>query len=534
MRGRCRLLLAGLLLAGLLPTRLLLGVTVSSAAEPLRIAMGPEPETLDPHRGQGLGTARLLLDLCEGLLTRNAAGQPIPGVADRLYRSPDGLTWTFHLRGDARWWNGDRVTAQDFVTGWRRAVDPATGSGIADLLDGVKNAAAIRTGQLPPERLAIQSLGETTLVVQLARPVADMEMLLSHRITLPVHGPTLAAHGAGFATPRSLMCNGAYRLTEHRLQQHYRLERSPFFHDRAGVAIDRIDLLVTDSAEREMNLFRAGQVDVTSTVPLPLVPWARRERPDALHVHPWTNLSYLHARPDAPAWRDNPAFLEALELALDREQLTSDQHGMFIPARHLIPPGLLPEAEPAEPTGPDDAAAAASPARQAAARAALARAGFGPGRPPPRVEILHAAVDGVRHRVVSIAAQWKQVLGVETDLVGVEPRLVVSRAALGAHDGFVFSTWISYSPFYALSPFLPPGRTPETLDGPGYAAALRGLERMVLDSRLVIPLMFGSSRHMVAPAVHGWQDNVHDIHPLRTLSLAPPVTATSPVPDPPG
>lgn len=494
---------------------LLLSAPSVLAADTVRIGIGPEPETLDPHRGLAIGTARLLLDLCEGLMTRDAAGRTVPGVAERWDRSADGMTWVFHLRGDARWWNGDAVSAADFVRGWRRAVDPATRSGIADLLDGVENAAAIRRGLLPPDRLGVQAAGARTLVVRLARPVPDFDMILAHRITLPVHGPTLDAKGADFANAGNLMCNGAFRLAEHRLQERYVLERADTYHGRANVTLARVEMRVAEQAELEMNLFRTGDLDVTSAVPAPLVDWARENRPDALRVHPWTALSAMIASPDGPAWHDNPAFLEALELALDRDQLTATSQGRAIPAHGLVPPGLWSSPPPpsAAPTGE---------ARRQAARASLARAGYGPDRPPPRVEILFAGVEAVRRRVVAIAAQWKQVLGVETDLVGVEARIVSTRQAQGDYQGFVYNTWISYSPFYALSPFLPPDFTVTSTDPAGQQAELRQVELDILESRLVISLAHGSSLHMVAPSVRGWQDNVYDIHPVRLLSKKTP------------
>lgn len=493
-------------------------VGAAPAADRLRIGIGPEPETLDPHRGVSISTARLLLDLCEGLLTRDGAGRPVPGVATRIDRSADGLVLVFHLRPDARWWNGDPVTAADFVRGWRRGVDPATGSGIADLLDGVENAADIRRGHLPSDRLGIQAVDARTLMVRLERPVADFDTILAHRITLPVHGPTLEAKGADFASPVNLMCNGPFRLAGHLLQEHYLLERADTWHGRAGVALARVEMRVAERPELELNLFRAGDLHITSAVPPPMLDWARAERPDALHVHPWTSLSALAAKPDGPAWRGNPDFLLALDLALDREQLTSVSQGYRVPAYGLVPATLWPGPVVTD-TGPK------GQERRAAARAALARAGFGPDRRPPRVEIVFAGTEAIRQWVVAIAAQWKQVLGVETDLVGLESRMVSTRLAQRDFQGFIYNTWIGYSPSQMLASFLPPSFTLTATDPAGQQAELRRAERDLLDSRRFIPLFQGASLHMVSPDVRGWQDNLYDIHPVRLLSLVP---ATAP------
>lgn len=483
----------------------------AQAAPPLRVAIGPEPDTLDPHRGTSLGTARLLLDLCEGLLTRDADGRAILGMAARRDVSADGLTHVFHLRADARWWNGEPVTASDFVRGWRRAVDPGAKSPIADLMDVFENAREIRLGTLPPDRLGVQAADAQTLVVRLARPTSDLDLVLSHRISLPVHGPTLQAKGADFAAPANLMCNGPYRLLEHRLQDRYSLIHNPSYY--APVGADRVDMMIVDQAEAELTRFRAGELDITSTVPTTMVEWARANMPGNLHIYPWTALAYLQVNPAGP-WRDNPALLEALALALDREQLTVSSQGRAVPADRLVPPELW-----AFPVAATDGPSADT--RRQAARDALARAGFGDGRSPPRIELMHASTDVVRRRVVAIAAQWKQVLGIDTDLVAVEARLVTANIKQGTYKGFVLNTWISYSPFYALAPFLPPDARINATDSRAQETEIRALEQALLDSHQVIPIAFASSLHMVAPRVTGWKDNVSDIHPARLLGLSP-------------
>lgn len=496
-------------LAGALALFLATLLPPCAQAETLRIGIGPELETLDPHRGLALGTGRVLQELCEGLLTRDSAGRTVPGTATGWDISADGREWRFHLRPDARWWNGDAVTADDFVRGWRRAVDPATRSGIADLLDAVENAPAIRRGELTSDRLGVEALDAHNLLVRLSRPMVDFDMVLAHRVTLPVHGPTLQAAGTGFGTARAFMCNGPYRLADHRLQESYRLIRADHYHGRDQVLVESIDLVVSENPDMEMNLFRAGQLHVTSTMPGAMVDWARGHMPDSLHIHPWTALNYLRVNLNGPAWRDNPAFLTALALAIDREQIAATSQGRLSPAYGLVPPGLWQTQMPPAPVPEPQM-------RLAAARAALAQAGYGEGKTPPPVELIYAGIEAVRRRAVSIAAQWKQVLGVETILVAQEPRIITRREADGDYPGFIFAGWVSYAPSYAISPFLPPGAETSTTE-----QGLHAQERAILESHHVLPLLFSSSQRMVSPRVQGWQDNVYDIHPISRLSLTP-------------
>lgn len=511
MRRARRIIERALLLAGLVT----IPATGVPAAPPgiLQIGIGPEPETLDPHRGVDIGAARVLMELCEGLLTRNGAGEIVAGAAHDWTVSADGLTWTFSLRPDGRWWNGEPVTAADFVRGWQRAVDPATRSGIADLLDGVANAAAIHRGTLPAAQLGIEAPSPLRLVVRLERPMPDLKMALAHRISLPVHGPTLAAAGDDFAKPGTLMCNGPYRLAEHRLHDSYRLVRSPHYHGAAAVAVPELRLIVSDQAETEVAMFRAGQLDVTSTVPAAMLEWTQAAMPRQLRIHAWTSLSYLQANPADPSWQDNPAFLEALATAIDPAKLRAAGNGPPpIVAHGLVAPDLWSDAAAAPVTARGDAVKA---------RQALTQAGYGRTVRPPPVSLNFANVETARQRAVAIAAQWKQVLDVETELLSHDPRMLMAQRRAGNFRGFILNTSIGYSPHQMLLIFQPAGKPITALDTAGQEAEMRAWERQILESRRIIPLTFGRSQHLVADRVRGWQDNIYDLHPARTLSVAP-------------
>lgn len=496
-------------------TLLLVAGVDAAPPDTLHIGIGPEPETLDPHRGMDIGAARVLMELCEGLLTRDGAGRIVPGIAREWTVSADGLIWTFTLRADGRWWNGDPVTAADFVRGWRRAVDPATRSGIADLLDGVVNATTIRRGDVSPSELGIEARGPSQLVVRLERPMPDIEMVLAHRISLPVHGPTLAAAGADFARSDTLMCNGPYRLAEHRLHDSYRLIKSPHYHNAAAVAVPELRLFVHDQAETEVAMFRAGQLDITSNVPPAMLGWAKEEMPGQLRTYAWTALAYLQANLGDPAWRDNPAFLDALAMAIDPAKLNAGNGGPPpIAATGLVPVDLWssPSTIPAAPLR-------GSPER---ARETLARAGYGSATKPPAVTLNFANVESVRQRAVAIAAQWKQTLGVETELLSHDPRALTAQRLAGTFRGLILSTGVGYSPHQILTLFPPSDMRITATDVAGQEAEMRAWERQLLDSRRIIPLTFGRSQHLVADRVLGWQDNIYDLHLARTLSLAPP------------
>src|SRR6056297_4003532 len=184
------------------------GVQMKPGVQVLKRGNGAEPVTLDPHRAVSVAAMNILRDLFEGLVATAADGTSTPGVATRWETSIDGLQWRFDLRRDARWSNGDRLTAADFVAGLRRALDPATRSATAGLLAPISNARAVMTGRLPPEQLGVEAPDDYTVVVKLAAATPWLPELLSHPVSAPLYRPGYEKHGDGFATPGRMISNG--------------------------------------------------------------------------------------------------------------------------------------------------------------------------------------------------------------------------------------------------------------------------------------------------------------------------------------
>jgi len=212
--------------------------TELAAVQVLRKGNGAEPETLDPHRAESVTAANLLRDLFEGLTLEGPDGGILPGVAERWETSADGLTWTFHLRPEARWSNGDALTARDFEYGLRRSCDPATLNEYASILYPVLNAEDVIAGRRPVTELGVRALDDATLEIRLAGPTPYLLGLLTHATAYPVHRPSVEASGGKFARPGVLVSNGAYRLEEWVVQSHIRLVRNRHYWDDSRTRID--------------------------------------------------------------------------------------------------------------------------------------------------------------------------------------------------------------------------------------------------------------------------------------------------------
>ncbi|HSO07205.1 MAG TPA: peptide ABC transporter substrate-binding protein, partial [Pelomicrobium sp.] len=192
-------------------------------------ALGTEPESLDPQKGRSVQAADVLRDIGEGLVTYTAAGELVPGAAASWEIDAEGLTYTFRIRPEARWSNGDPVTAADFVLGLRRLVDPATAAFYAAELGNVVNAAAVIAGERAPAELGVAAPDDHTLVISLLRPTPYLLSLLTHPSTFPVHRGSVELHGDAFARAGNLLSNGAYVLASWEPGAVLELRRNPHY-----------------------------------------------------------------------------------------------------------------------------------------------------------------------------------------------------------------------------------------------------------------------------------------------------------------
>jgi len=509
--------------------------TQALAGPVLHRGNGPEAETLDPHRASSEPALWILYDLFEGLLTVDAAGNPVPGVAERWEVAEDGTTYRFHLRPDARWSDGTAVTAQDFVVAWRRLVDPATGAGYAFFLWPVLHGAAITRGEMPADALGVAAPAPDLLEVRLERPTAWFLSALQHPATVPLHRASLAAQGDRFVRPGTLVSNGAFILAEAVPQSHVTLMRNPHHRDAARVALEQVRFHITENRDTELKRFRAGELHITYDVPAGQMDWLRRSMADALRVAPMLGTYYYAINLTREPWASTPALRRALSLAIDRSVLVERiVGGGEIPAHHFVPDG----AGGYRPAIPDHAGWTQA-ARNAEARRLLAEAGYGPGGRPLTLELLYNTSENHRRLAVAIAAMWQQTLGVTVGLRNEEWKVMVERLRSRTFADIARSSWIADYP--DAESFLSIFRSDiGTQNYTGYAnpaydalldaaAAerdgakrldlLRQAETVLLADQPVIPLYTHVTQNLVHPRVRGWVDNPRNLHLSRYLSL---------------
>jgi oligopeptide transport system substrate-binding protein len=499
----------------------------AAAADVLRRGNGPEPDSLDPQLARTDSAANILRDAYEGLATLDAHAEPAPGAASSWQVSPDGLSYTFTLRPDARWSNGEPLLAQDFVSSWRRLVDPATGSQYAGVLEPIVNAADIIARKALPASLGVYAAAPHTLIVRLRAPTPYFPGLVAHWSTFPTY------HGAAPLPAGATVSNGAYTLADWIVGSHVTLRRNPLYWNAAATRIASVRYVHVADANDEYARYRGGDLDITYT--LPQQPIARLEAAHGAEIHrgPQLGVYYYGFNLAKPPFSGAPGLRQALAMTVDRERLVASVTGLGeLPAYSWVPPGVANYS-----TQRFAWAGQPYPERVAAARRLYASAGYSSSR-PLSVELRFPSGAAHERIALAVAAMWKEALGVNTRLVGEEFKSLLQTINRGETQLFRAS-WIGdYNDAWTFAEVLSGGFG---INLPGYRSAaydaalavaagtadpaarravLEGAERTMLADAPVVPLYFYVNKHLVAPRIAGWHDNVMNVVYTKDLALA--------------
>ena len=488
-----------------------------------------EPPTLDPHLAQGNSSSALIDDLFVGLMTKDANGKMIGGLAESWAASTDGLTWTFKLRPGLVWSDGKPLTAEDVVWSFQRLLDPKTAARYAANLFGVKGARAVNQGA-PLSQLGITAPDATTVVFQLERPIPYFPNILTSNATVPVPRQVIEKEGRNWTKAGTMVSNGAFTLVEWVPNTRIVVKKNPNFYDAANVKLDGVVYFPTDNTGTLVNRYRAGEVDVILNFPPEQTEFLKKNFGNQVQVSPNQGLFYFLFNTKKPPF-DNVKVRQALSLAVDRQALTQQvMKGEAEPAWTLVPSDIagyrrLPPAD----------AALSQADRVAKAKALLAEAGYGAGKPLP-VELRYDSKEESRQVAVAIGDMWKAV-GASPTLKASDFRGITGDARSGRFDVIRYQ-W--FAPFDDPSTFLMlvKGRSPTNLTGfadPRFDAAvaaadalpteaarmakLAEAERDVMTQYPVLPVYFTTARRLVSPRVEGWSQQTGNNVYSRWLSV---------------
>ncbi|GHC33542.1 peptide ABC transporter substrate-binding protein [Aidingimonas halophila] len=520
-----RLLLASsaALLSGLM--------TLPLQADTLRIAIMGEPASLDPHKISGTWENDVVGDLFEGLVTEAADGERIPGVAESWEISDDGTEYTFELRDDARWSDGEVVTAEDFVYAFQRILNPATAADYAYLLYPVKNAETVYEGDADPETLGIEAVDDHTLKITLERSTPYFLDQLSHYTAYPVPKHVVEEHGDDWSRADHMVSNGPFKLERWRSQTRIEVSRNDQFHDADEVALDEVVYFPIEERTTALNRFRADEIDVARDFPTQQYDWLQENLPDATTTAPFLGIYYytLNTRDGHPT--ADPRVREALSLAVRREVITNQILGTGEePAYSFVPPGVnrydAPQSSMADMSQEE---------RMARAKELLAEAGYGPDD-PLELNLRYNTSEDHRKVAIAIGAMWEP-LGVEVELNNSEVAVHYEDMRQGDFD-VGRAGWIGdYNDAQNFLSLLETGvannygaysnekfdalmdQASETQDLDERADIMAEAEKLALDETATLPIYYYVSRNLVNPDLQGWENNIEDIHRSRWVSF---------------
>jgi len=513
----CSLALVILLTASLLAGCSTPSNTAKQSEKVLRYSAGAEPRTLDPRKSTGTPDTTIEAQLFEGLTALDAKETAVPAVAERWDVSADGLKYTFYLRSNAKWSNGDAVTAHDFVYSWTTALSPDLASEYAYQLYYIKNGEAFNKGQVKAEDLGIKALDDRTLEVTLENPTAYFLTLLAFHTYYPVHKKTVEANSNWATDVKTMISNGPFAITNWVHNSKIEFIKNVHYWDAGKVKLTKLEFFLTDSSTTELAMFDNGQIDIGDNPPT--TEFSRLKKENKLVIKPFLGTYFYSFNVTSPPF-DNIKVRKAFSLAINREAIINNiTKGEQKAALSWIPPGL------------QDSKAADF--RQIGgnflkdndietAKQLLAEAGYPGGKGLPPITLIYNTNE--MHKAIAEAVQemWKKQLGVTVVLANQEWKVFLDNR----HKGFyqiARNGWIGdyADPMTFLDMFMSDsGNNEAQYKNPEYdklvafakstgdlalrQKALHDAEKLLFDDAVFAPIYFYTRPSVIKPGVKGY------------------------------
>ncbi len=502
----------------------------------LHRGMGPALADLDPHLATGTTDYNVLSALFEGLVAEDPVDlHPVPGVAQAWTISDDGLTYTFELRPEARWSNGDALTAADFVASWQRVLTPELGADYANLLYVLAGAEAYHQGKTHDfSTVGVHARKPHLLEVKLAYPAPYFLSLLQHWMWYPVHLSSIRAvgspwsRGTSWARPGTLVSNGPFGLAAWPHGERIEVTKNPLYWDAANVQLNAIHFHPFEGVDTEERAYRSGQIHLTDALPISKIAAYRRDAPTELRIDPYLGTYFFRFNTVRP-FLDQPRVRQALTLAIDRTAIVEHVlRGGQIPSAAFTPTGTAGYIPPTGlVTDPDQA------------RRLLAEAGYPEGRDTPVVELLFNTSENHKLVAEALQAMWRTELGLTVELRNMENKTVLESRRAGAYD-LLRSVWIA--DYADPTSFLDIWRSDsgnnytnwansrydrlldqatQATDPAARFELLFAAEKLLLAETPVLPLYTFTHVFVKRPEVHGWYPTLLDHHPYKHVRLNP-------------
>lgn len=517
-------------------------VEVGNERQILHIGNGSEPSDIDPHITTGVPENHIQLALFEGLVSKSSATLDIiPGVAESWQVSDDALHYTFHLRKNARWSNGDALVAEDFVWSWYRALLPSLGNQYAYAFFGIKNAERFNKGEITDFNLVgVKALNNHTLAVELTRPVPYFLELLDHHAMDPVYRATIEKFGApgdrgtAWTKPENFVGNGPFVMKEWVPNKVVVVEKNTFYWDEQSVKLQEIHFYPIDKSATEERMFRAGQLHIIRQLPTDKIAHYQANHPEVYRFYPNFTTYFYRFNTHRPPLND-ARVRQALAYSIDRQQIVERvTRGGQPAARSFIPPMQ---------TG--YRSSASMPENIERARELLAAAGYPEGKNFPSLTILYNTDEDHQKIALVIQQMWKKALNIQVKLENQEWKVFFASQRTGNYD-IVRGSWSGdfYDPQNFLDVFRADNgnnrtgwanaeyealvqQAEQTSDQSARFALFQQAEAILLADAPIIPIYTYTSNALVAESVKEWHNNIMDYWSYKHVYLDPGTTSSS-------
>jgi len=527
-----------------LPQTLVAKSESESNSQTLRMGIGGEPSSLDPQLATGAPARQVFKGLFEGLVVESTSGEYIkPGIAKSWSVSPDKLTYTFHLRNDAKWSNGDKITADDFLASYKRVLSPKFPAQQKQMFYMIENAERFVSGKETNfANVGIHKKDDLTLELKLERPTPYFLNLIANQYVWDVvpekvfekNKNAAAMSDGSWARPENIVTDGPFELSELKHDQRITLEKSKNYWDKDSVKLDKVELYpISDSGAEEL-LYRTGKLDITSTLPLSKIDKYRRENLAALHMSPYAGIFFLRLNTTTPQLSDKRV-REALYLAIDRDALVQKvMNGGQSPAYTLTYPSFA---------GYNLTSSGKLDVEKA--RKLLADAGYENGVGFPPTELVYNTNPNVAAISEAIQAMWLQNLGVHINLRNEELAVfqtdVKNKNYQIARGGWTadYDDQLSFLEiFRSDNPNNMTGwsnkeydslltQARKTTDSADRNLIYSKMERILIDEVPVLPIDYMTQVRLINPRVKNYNSNMFDSHPLKEIYNQPDVVPTN-------
>jgi oligopeptide transport system substrate-binding protein len=509
----------------------------ADAKKVLLLHVGTEPSALDPQQVRGIPESKILSCLFEGLVIpdpRDSTKQ-FPGVADSWEHNEDSSVWTFHLRADARWSNGDPLTASDFAFSFQRILTPELGAFFADYLYIIRGGEEFHKGRIKDfTQVGVRVIDPHTLRLELIGPTPYLLSALTNYFWFPVHPATILRFGklgdrnTRWTQPDTFVGNGPFLMKTWKQNDVIETVRNPFYWNAENVKLNGVNFYSIEDQNTADRAFRAGQLHTTLDIPLDKVPFYRRAHPELIHLEPYAAV-YFYRINVAQKPLNDARVRQALNLALDRESIVQNLlRGDQLPATGVTPPGF-PGYQPVD-------IARYDPER---ARSLLAEAGYPGGAGFPPISILINTSEAHRSIAEAIQQMWREELNISVQIENQEWKVYLQSmhqhhftiARNGWVSGFLdplsmLEIWKSDSSLNDSSWSNPQfdallREASVTSEASLRLAKLRQAEEILIRESPLLPIYWYTRVYLLDPAVKGWQANLEDKHPVQFIDLQP-------------